>query len=117
MLLASERSERGAIRGNQWKSEIYLYIYIYIYMVRETHFSSVLLELRHVEGVKCQPFLKHSNHWKRAQKSGCFQFPEAVVISQQKKAYALPKVVHYKFSLFRSRKCGVESAGTTVTIL
>ena len=37
-------------------------------------------------GVKCQPFLKHSNHWKRALKmifkrSGCFQFPEAVVTS------------------------------------
>ena len=36
--------------------------------------------------VKCQPFLKHSNHWKRALKmifkgSGCFQFPEAVVTS------------------------------------
>ena len=37
-------------------------------------------------GVKCLPFLKHSNHWKRAPKmffkgSGCFQFPEAVVTS------------------------------------
>ena len=37
-------------------------------------------------GVKCQPFLKHSNHLKRALKmifkgSGCFQFPEVVVTS------------------------------------
>ena len=40
--------------------------------------------LHNMGGVKCQPFLKHSNHWKRALKmifkgSGCFQFPEAVV--------------------------------------
>ena len=55
-------------------------IYIYIYMVRETHFSSVVPGLHNVGGVKCQPFLKCSNHWKRALKfkgSGCFQFPEA----------------------------------------
>ena len=37
-------------------------------------------------GVKCKPFLKHSNNWKRALKmifkgSGCFQFPEVVVTS------------------------------------
>ena len=37
-------------------------------------------------GVKYQPFLKHSNHWKRELKiilkgSRCFQFPEAVVTS------------------------------------
>ena len=67
-------------------------------------------------GVKCQPFLKHSNHWKRALKmifkgSGCFQFPAVVVTLQLKKAYALLSVVHYKFSLFyRSRKCRVENA-------
>ena len=67
-------------------------------------------------GAKCQPFLKQSNHWKQALKmifkgSGCFQFPEAVVLLQRKKAYALPNVVHYKFSLFyRNRKCRVESA-------
>ena len=64
-------------------------------------------------GVKCQTFLKHSNHWKRALKmifqgSGCLQFPEAVVTSTTKNA--LPKVVHYKFSLFMSTKCRVESA-------
>ena len=59
---------------------------------------------------------KHSNHWKRALKmifkgSGSSQFPEAVVTSTGKKAYALPNVVQYKFSLIhRSRKCQVESA-------
>ena len=54
LLLASERSERDTIRGNKWKSEIY--IYIYIYMVRARHFSSAGLALRIVGGVKCQPF-------------------------------------------------------------
>ena len=67
-------------------------------------------------GVKCQPFLKHSNHWKRALKmifkgSGCFQFPELSLLLQRKKAYAVLNVVDYKFSLFyRSRKCQVENA-------
>ena len=56
---------------------------IYIY-IRETQFSSAVLWLRNVGGVKCQPFLRHSNHWKRALKmifkeSGYFQFHEAVV--------------------------------------
>ena len=56
-------------------------IYIYRYV---RHFSSAVLGLCNVGGVKCQPFLKHSNHLKRALKmifkeSGCFQFPEAVV--------------------------------------
>ena len=38
-------------------------------------------------------------------------FPEAVVTSTAKESYALPDVVHYKFSLFyRSRKSRVESA-------
>ena len=42
-------------------------------------------------GVKCQQFLKHSNHWKRALKmifkgSGCLQFPEAVIISTVKES-------------------------------
>ena len=42
-------------------------------------------------GVKCQPFLKHCNHWKRALKmifkgSGCFQFPEVVVTSTAKES-------------------------------
>ena len=67
--------------------------------------------LRNVGGVKCQPFLKHSNHWKRELKmifkgSGCFQFPEADITSTAKESLALPNVVHYKLSLFyRSRKC------------
>ena len=42
-------------------------------------------------GVKCQPFLKHSNHWKRPLKmifkgSGCFQFPAVVVTSTTKES-------------------------------
>ena len=42
-------------------------------------------------GFKFQPFLKHSNHWKRALKmifkgSGCFQFPEVVVTSTAKES-------------------------------
>ena len=42
-------------------------------------------------GVKSQPFLKHSNHWKRALKmifkgSRCFQFPEIVVTSTAKES-------------------------------
>ena len=54
--------------------------------------------LRNVGGVKCMPFLKHSNHWKRALKmifqgSGCFQFPEAIVTSTAKESV-------------RSAKCG-----------
>ena len=65
-------------------------IRIYIY-IRETHFNSAVLVLRNMGGVKCQPFLKHSNHWKRELKmifkgSGCFQFPEAVVTSTVKES-------------------------------
>ena len=42
-------------------------------------------------GVKCQPLLKHSNHWKRALKmifkgSGCFQLHEVVVTSTAKES-------------------------------
>ena len=60
-------------------------------MVHETHFSSTVLGLHNVGGVKCQPFLKHSNHWKRTLKlifkgSGCFQFPEAVITSTAKES-------------------------------
>ena len=53
----------------------------------------------------------NSNHWKRALKmifkgTVCFQFPEAVILLQRKKPYALPNAVHYKFSLFyRSSNC------------
>ena len=47
--------------------------------------------LRNVGGVKCQPFLKRINHWKRELKmifkgSRCFQFPEAVVTSTAKES-------------------------------
>ena len=47
--------------------------------------------LCNVGGVKCHPFLKHSNHWKRALKmifkeTGCFQFSEAVVTSTAKES-------------------------------
>ena len=47
--------------------------------------------LRNVGGVKCQPFFKRSNHWKRALKmifkeSGCFQFAKAVVSSTAKES-------------------------------
>ena len=60
-------------------------------MVLETHFSSTVLALRNVVGVKCQPFLKNSKHWKRAlnlifKGCGCFQFPEAVVTSTVKES-------------------------------
>ena len=83
----------------------------YIWYVRHTLVARS--GLRNVGGVKSQTFLKHCNHWKRALKmifqgSGCLQFPKAVVTSTAKNA--LPKVVHYKFSLFMSRKCLVESA-------
>ena len=42
-------------------------------------------------GVKCQPFLKHSNHCKRASKmifkgSGCFQYPAVVITSTAKES-------------------------------
>ena len=56
-----------------------------------SHFSNTVPGLRNVGGVKCQPCLKHSNHWKRAIKmilkgSRCFQFPEAVVTSTAKES-------------------------------
>ena len=83
---ASEASETLLVVV-QWKTR---YVYIYIY-IRETHFSSAVLGLHNVGGVKCQLFLKHSNHWKQALKmifkgSGCFQFPEAVVTSTVKES-------------------------------
>ena len=37
-------------------------IYIYI-LVRARHFSSAGPVLHNVGGVKCEPFLKHSNYW------------------------------------------------------
>ena len=49
-----------------------------IYMVRTKHFSSAGMVLRNVGGVKCQPFLKHSNCWYRTLK--CFKMePSALV--------------------------------------
>ena len=52
-------------------------------------------------GVKCQQFLKYSNHWKRALKIifkiiGYFQFPEAVISSTATTATESP----------RSTECG-----------
>ena len=51
----------------------------------------MVLGLHNMGGVKCQQYLKHGNHWKRALKmnfkeSGCFQFPEAVVTSTAKES-------------------------------
>ena len=67
--------------------------------------------LRNVGGVKCQPFLRHSKHWKRALKmifkeSGCSSFLKLSLLLQRKKAYTLSNVVH------RKSRCsiGVESA-------
>ena len=62
MLKVCLRSVPGVTNGN--RRYIYIYIYIYIWYVRP-HFSSTVLGLRNVGGVECQPFLKHSNHWKR----------------------------------------------------
>ena len=80
-------------------------MYIYLYSTRDLTF--VARALCNMGGVKCQPFLKYSNHWKRALKmifkgsecfhwkralkmifkgSGCFQFPEAVVTSTAKES-------------------------------
>ena len=69
---------------------MYIYVHIYIWYVRP-HISSAVPGLHNVGGVKCQPFLNHSNHWKWALKmifrgSGCFQFPEAVITSTAKES-------------------------------
>ena len=86
-------------------------IHIHIYIC-ETHFSSAVLGLRIVGGVKCKPFQKHSIHWKWALKmifkeSGCFQYPEAVVTSTANESLRWFNT---------SSRCfvGVESACTTV---
>ena len=81
-------SERDTLSRSSMENAIRIYIYIYI---RETHFGSAVLGLRNVGGVKCQPSLKHSNHWKWPLKmilkgSGCFHFPEAVVTSTAKES-------------------------------
>ena len=81
----------------QWKTRyVYTYIYIYMYRYVRTHFSGAVLGLRNMGGVKCQPFLKHGNHWKWAQiiifkESGYFQFPEAVVTSTAKESLCSTK--------------------------
>ena len=66
-------------------------MYIYIHICSMFDLTLVVRALRNVGGVKCKPFLKHSNHWKRALKmifqgSRCFQFPEADVISTAKES-------------------------------
>ena len=95
-------------------------ILLYIWYVRP-HFSSMVPGLRNVGGVRCQPFLKHSNHWKRSLKiilkgSGCFQFPEAVITFTAKES--LRSTGRGSLQLLAvlwewkepSRKCRVESA-------
>ena len=42
--------------------DIYIYTYIYV-RVRARHLSSASPVVHNVGGVKCQPFLKHSNYW------------------------------------------------------
>ena len=65
---ASEASETLLVVV-QWKKRyVYTYIYICIYRYVRHTFCSMVLGCRNVGGVKCQPFLKHSNHWKRALK-------------------------------------------------
>ena len=59
--------------------------------IHETRFSGAVLGLRNVGGVKYQPFLKHSNHWKQALKmifkgSRSSHFPEVVVTSTVKES-------------------------------
>ena len=94
--MASGRSERDTLSRSSMENAIRMYIYIYMYRYVRTHFSGTVLGLRNVGGVKCQPFLKHGNHWKRALKmifkeSGCFQFPEAVVTSTAKECLCSTK--------------------------
>ena len=86
-------------------------IYMYIYIYSTSDLTLVARALCNMGGVKCLPFLEHSNHWKRALKmifkgTGASSFQKLSLLLQRKKAYALPNVVHYKFSLFyRSRNC------------
>ena len=63
---------------------------IYRY-VRHIFVARSWVEVMWEELAKCQPFLKHSNHWKRSLKmifkgSVCFQFPEAALISTAKES-------------------------------
>ena len=59
MQLIGERAKQaGHYQGRQMEIGD-----IYIYMVSASHFSSAGPVLRNVVGVKCEPFLKHSNYW------------------------------------------------------
>ena len=63
-------------------------------------------------GVKCQPFLKRSNHWKQALKAtsreaGASSFLKMSLLLQRKKAYALSNTVQYKFLLFCRRETAI----------
>ena len=42
---------------------MYIYMQVYIYYVRP---HLVVPTLHSMGGIKCQPLLKHSNHWKQA---------------------------------------------------
>ena len=90
-------------------TELISSIYIYIWYVRHTLVGGP--GLRNVGGVKCQPFLRHSKHWKQALKmifreSGYSSFLKLSLLLQRKKAYTLSNVV------YRKSRCsiGVESA-------
>ena len=45
-------------------------------MVRARHFSSAGPVLRNVGGVKCKPFLKHSNYWQK-----CFKMEPCALVT------------------------------------
>ena len=72
---------------NVLRSKIYVYI-----VCGETSFSDV--GIRNMGEVECQPFLKHSNHWKQALNSreACasvlfrIQFPEVGATSTAKES-------------------------------
>ena len=76
--------------------------------------------LRNMGGVKCQPFQKHSNHWKRTLQqilkgsvcfSYCLGFSFLVLLLPRKKAYALPQ----HGSLIDFAVSGIETPHSTVT--
>ena len=43
--------------------------------------SAISKGLRCVGGIKCRPFLKHSNHWKRVLKRNDFQGKRVLPVS------------------------------------
>ena len=89
----------------QWKTR---YLYRCIYEIHDTHFSSAVLWLRIVGEINCKPFLKD---WKRALKKlsmevSASSFLKLSLLLLRKKAYVLPNMVQYKFSLFyKNIKC------------